>query len=67
MTNSLSEALPLCAIDVAMARLSGLTFQVYGLLETALVSLALGMTHGIISFLNFCTPQQPLKIPVFSS
>ena len=46
-----------CAIDVAMACLSGLTIWVYRLPRTVLASSALGMTCGMISFLNFCTPQ----------
>ena len=61
--NPLPKALPLqCApllqyaIDVAMVRLSDLTICVYGLLKTVLASLALGMTRGMITFLNFYTP-----------
>ena len=60
--NPLCEALPLqcgpflqCAIDETMARLFG--FTMYGLVGTVLAFSALGMTHSMISFLNFCTPQ----------
>ena len=40
-----------------MARLFSFTLRVYGLLRIILASLALGMTRGIITLLNFCILQ----------
>ena len=40
-----------------MAYLSSFTVRTYKLLRTLLAFLALGMTRGIITLLNFCTPQ----------
>ena len=40
-----------------MARFSGFTVQAYRLLGIVLASLALGMIYGIITLLNFRTPQ----------
>ena len=42
---------------MAMAYLSSFTVRTYKLLRTLLAFLALGMTRGITTLLNFCTPQ----------